>query len=384
MSFRRILFVLTLVASMCPAGAQEKTPLVRRVLDRLLAPSMELDPAAAYQPEPRWSFALSGDLNQASYQEKQDFFIPSAKLDDKGEMIIKYLPGTVSYHLNGGMVKGFGLQAGYGNISLSLSKKFRGEGTNSSYSVDYMSAGYALQVQYFSLSNPVDYDFIEHDEPFPPSYPMGGQTENPGRLRALIVDTFYSFNRRSFVYSAAYKGNIIQRRSAGSWIFGTKLILEDFKLDPSEDVVALVAGFGLQTCAQVSFGGGYSFNFVPLHRQPVGEREKGLRNLTLNVTAIPMVTLFNQFTTTAFQKDGDTYVPSSKSVLNGKLKINYVYRVGVGYTRDLFTYSLSASSDSYTFNGISQLQVVGQATFPVETSGLFSRWTVGVHFCKRF
>lgn len=29
------------------------------------------------------------------------------------------------------------------------------------------------------------------------------------------------------------------------------------------------------------FGGGYSFNLVPYHRQPTGDRDKGLRNLTI-------------------------------------------------------------------------------------------------------
>ena len=50
-------------------------------------------------------------------------------------------------------------------------------------------------------------------------------------------------------------------------------------------------------------GGGYSVNFVPWHRDPVGPRDEGLRNLTVNLTAMPVITLFNHLKTTSYVYD---------------------------------------------------------------------------------
>ena len=374
-----------LLAVLLPAAAQDDSPFVRRVLDRLLAPSMELDPAAVYQPEPRWTVALHGDFRQAGISQEQSVTFAEAVLDDKGEMIINEFPALAVLRLRGAIDNGLGVQVGYGNLSLALSKTFRGQGTDRTYSFDYQSAGYALQVQFFNLSKPVEYS-LTFDEPnslFDKE--THGFTDEPGRMRALIVDAFYSFNRRTFAYSAAYKGNVLQRRSAGSWMFGTKMSLGDFKLDPEEEIVNMSSGYSLQTSAQVSFGGGFSYNFVPFHRQPSGEREKGLRNLTFNVTAIPMVTIFNQFTSTAFIYDQEKgYTPSRKTKMNGRLMVNYVYRVGAAYTRDLYTFNLSASSDSYSYEGVATLPFGMLPSRGIETSGKFFRWSAGLRVSKRF
>lgn len=386
MSRLRIIPLLALLlAATFPALAQDKDPFVRRMLDRLLAPSMELDPAAVYQPEPRWAFALTGDFRQAGISQRQGLILAEAVLGDNDELIVNEYPATADLHLQGSVDNGVGVQVGYGNLGLALSKTFHGQGTNKTYAFDYQSAGYALQVQFFNLSKPVEYSLTMDDPSGPFSPETSGLTDEPGRMRALIVDAFYSFNRRTFAFSAAYKGNVVQRRSAGSWMFGTKLSLGDFKLDPAEDIVSLCSGYALQTTAQVSFGGGYSYNFVPYHRQPTGDREKGLRNVTLNLTAIPMVTIFNQFTSTSFFYEVDKgYVPVKKIKMNGNLMVNYVYRVGLAYTRDLYTFNLSANSDSYSYEGISSIPFAELPTRGVKTSGTFLRWTVGLRVSKRF
>ena len=203
-------------------------------------------------------------------------------------------------------------------------------------------------------------------------------------MRAFIVDAFYAYNQRTFAYSAAYKGNVLQRRSAGSWVFGGKLILSDFTIDPDEVIAAWSGGQARQSSAQVSFGGGYSLNLVALHRQPYGDKEKGLRNLTFNVTGIPMVTLFNQFAVTSYEAKDSGFVPSGKDVMNGKLLLNYMARFGVGYTHDLYTFNLSASSDNFAYRGTSSIVYQGVSNDEVDTSGKFFRWNVSLRLCKHF
>jgi hypothetical protein len=135
----------------------------------------------------------------------------------------------------------------------------------------------------------------------------------------------------------------------------------------------------------VSFGGGYSYNLVPFHRQPSGERDKGLRNLTINLTLLPMVTLFNQFTATAYNDLADgVYTRVDKVVRNGKLQVNYVARIGIGYTYNLFSINLSASNNDYSYRGISSITYGGYVSENVKTEGNYFRWTTSLRLGMRF
>lgn len=377
------LIFLTLLGN---AAAQTQKGFLGRTIDKFTSTSRELDPDAVYQPAPRWTFALTGDLRQAEVSQKQEFALPYAILGPDDEMIISWTPIYLSSILKGKTNKAIGLQAGYGNLSIALSKTFRAEGTERVFSFDYLSAGHAVQVQFFNLSNPVNYHMTYSQEDDWAYREEEGITENPGNMRALIVDAIYAFNRRSFAYSAAYKGNLFQKHSAGSWMFGSKLILGEYSIDPSEEMSGWTGGQARQTSAQLSFGGGYSYNLVPYHRQPYAERDKGLRNVTINLTFIPMVTLFNQFTSTTYQQNDDSnlFEEVDKSVMNGKLLINYVARFGISYSVNLFTFNLSASKDDFSYKGTSGLTFEGYKSNDVKTSGNFSRWMIAFRLGKRF
>ncbi len=383
--FHSALVLLATLSFLCPANAQGQKGWASRTLDRILAPSRELEPSAFYVPAPRWTFALTGDLRQATFSQVQDFFLLSAKLSPSGEMIIEETPVNLSANVRGKISTGIGVQVGYGDLSLSLSRNLGGEGKDHVFSFDYQSAGYALQAQYFSHSDPVNYHQTFAEEGHWAYRTEDGVTEKPGLLRSLLVDGFYAFNRRTFAYSAAYRGTLFQKRSAGSWMFGSKLILGEYRIDPEEEFANWLNGQARQTTAQVSFGGGYSYNLVPFHRQPSGERDKGLRNLTINFTFLPMVTLFNQFTSTAYNDlvDG-VYTQVDKDVRNGKLQVNYVARIGIGYTYNLFSINLSASNNDYSYRGISSITYGGYVSNNVKTEGSFFRWTTALRLGMRF
>ena len=215
-----------------------------------------------------------------------------------------------------------------------------------------------------------------------------GQTDNPGRMTTFIADAFYAFNRRSFAYSAAYKGNVVQRRSAGTWMFGVKYLQGSVEYDSDEDIVSdMLLGLVRQDTRQVSFGGGFSYNLVPFHRQP-GPDGKGLRNLTFNVTAIPMVTLFNQFSSSMINSWGEGDPVRTKYVTNGKLHVNYVFKAGAIYSWDRFFLGLSGSYDSYNYKGATkipeELSDSGVVFDKIHSSGRFSRWSASLKFCVKF
>ena len=383
MKFNRILLTLAAaVTLLVPARAQEGG--FRAFIDRIAGPSPELDPEAIYQPQPRFHFALTGDIRKANMDEEKQFQVGVGYFDGYN-VVFEEIPARISSSMSSDLDKAVGFQAGYGNLGLALSKKIKGQGKDDYFSFDYLSAGFAVQVQYFNLLQPVTYRYTMGEEGHWAYSDQEGTTENPGNLRTFIVDAFYAFNRRTFAYSAAYKGNLFQRRSAGSWMFGSKLILGDYGIDPAENIATWAGQQSLQTSAQVAFGGGYSFNLVPYHRQPTGDRDKGLRNLTINATVLPMVTLFNQFTSKAFRQEEDgKYSEFHKSVMNGKLLVNYVARVGIGWSYNLFTANLSASMDSFSYKGNSEMSVEGLIADNVATSGRFARYTVALRLGMRF
>ena len=382
MKLNRILLSLAAVTLLVPAQAQESG--FRAFIDRIAGPSPELDPEAIYQPQPRFHFALTGDIRKANMDEEKLFQVGVGHFDGYN-VTFEEIPARISSSMSSDLDKAVGFQAGYGNLGLALSKKIKGQGKDDYFSFDYLSAGFAVQVQYFNLLQPVTYRYTMGEEGHWAYSDQEGTTENPGNLRTFIVDAFYAFNRRTFAYSAAYKGNLFQRRSAGSWMFGSKLILGDYGIDPAEPIAGWAGKQSLQTSAQVAFGGGYSFNLVPYHRQPTGDRDKGLRNVTINATFLPMVTLFNQFTSKAFDLGEDgKYALFHKSVMNGKLLVNYVARVGIGWSYNLFTANLSASMDSFSYKGNSEMSVDGLIADEVATSGRFARYTVALRLGMRF
>ena len=70
--------------------------------------------------------------------------------------------------------------------------------------------------------------------------------------------------------------------------------------------------------------------------------------------------------------------------MNGKLLVNYVVRLGVGYAHDLFTVNLSASQDSFSYKGTTSFEIFGTDQNNIKTTGKFSRWTVALRLGMRF
>jgi hypothetical protein len=388
LDLRKTLALLFLLpACSFPAFSQRPDSFWGKIVDMISAPSMELDPSAVYQPAARWNVAVSGELNQAgiTQENKIDF----SYLFDEEDGGRTNLHAFTSTKLLGGVDKVIGLQVGYGNLSLGWNQRIGGDGvgSNTSFSFDYLAPGYALQLQYFDFRRPVDYEMgIQLGEGWD-DFEDSGQTEKPGRMTTFIADAFYAFNRRSFAYSAVYKGNVVQRRSAGTWMFGIKYLQGLVEYDPDELIISdILFGLVRQDTRQASFGGGFSYNLVPFHRQP-GADGKGLRNLTINLTAIPMVTLFNQFSSSMMNIYLEEDPVLTKNVINGKLHVNYVFKAGAIYSWDRFFIGVSGSYDSYNYRGstdIPQVYSDSDVDFDkIHSSGRFSRWSASLKLCVK-
>ena len=385
---KKLIFLVLLPACCLPAYSQRPNSFWKKIVNLISAPSMELDPGAVYQPAARWSVAVSGELNQAgiTQENKLDYIYT---YDDGAGGDPETLQAYASTKLLGGVDKVIGLKVGYGNLSLGWNQRVGGDraSTNTSFSFDYLAPGYALQLQYFDFRRPVDYEMRIALTGGWDDLEESGQTEKPGRMTTFIADAFYAFNRRSFAYSAVYKGNVVQRRSAGTWMFGVKYLQGLVEYDPEELMSDMLFGMVRQDTRQVSFGGGFSYNLVPFHRQP-GAEGKGLRNLTINLTAIPMVTLFNQFSSTMknnFQEGDPVW---TKNVINGKLHVNYVVKAGAIYSWDRFFIGVSGSYDSYKYKGSTHVPEEMSddmiAFDKIYSTGRFSRWSASLKLCVKF
>ena len=390
LDLRKTLTLLVVLTACClPSHAQRPNSFWRKIVNLIASPSRELDPAAVYQMAPQWRFGVSGELHQAgiTQENKLDMVYYFDEEDGGGFQEIQSLTST---KIMSGLDKGVGLLVGYGNLTLGWNQRIGGgkAGTNTAFSFDYQAPGFAVQLQYFNLRRPVDYDFRLLFNSDWDNMEGSGQTEKPGRMSSFIADAFYAFNRRTFAYSAVYKGNVVQRRSAGTWLFGVKYLQGLVEYNPDEFLSELWFGMVRQDTRQVSFGGGFSYNLVPFHRQP-GEDGKGLRNLTFNVTAIPMVTLFNQFSSTMSNSDlqgGDPVL--TKNVINGKMRLNYVFKAGAIYSWDRLFVGVSGSFDSYSYTGstsIPEEMSTSDLTYDkIHSSGRFSRWSASLKLCVKF
>ena len=73
-----------------------------------------------------------------------------------------------------------------------------------------------------------------------------------------------------------------------------------------------------------------------------------------------------------------------KDARNGKLQVNYVARIGIGYTYNLFSVNLSASNNDYSYRGTSSIVYGGILNDDVKTEGNFFRWTTTLRLGMRF
>jgi hypothetical protein len=82
--------------------------------------------------------------------------------------------------------------------------------------------------------------------------------------------------------------------------------------------------------------------------------------------------------------ENGVYTQVDKDVRNGKLQVNYVARIGIGYTYNLFSVNLSASNNDYTYRGNSAIMYGGHVSDDVKTEGSFFRWTTSLRLGMRF
>ena len=356
-----------------PAQAQQpRRPWPLRIVDALTRPSEKLDTSYLFQRKPQWNASLTSGLMQSRVRQENSFF-----LDGEGDEMV---PATLNTELLERPFRQIGLQAGYGSMTLGYSLEIgrRSAEKRSAFLLDLMMAGQAVQIQYYNITQPMTY-VLGIGNPGTSNYvEYASGSDFPGRQKVFMLDGFYALNRKRFAFNAAYTGYKVQRRTAGSFMLSLKYLQGEVLVDPNEGYTAYIGNLTRYGTNQVSLGAGYSLNLVAFHRQPSDGYGKGLRNLTFNLTLMPMVTPLNRLVTVMarYDEESDTYVEGSRNAIWGDVRLNYTTRGAVAWSFGRCCASITASYDTFTFQSSKSQDKNFAQVHSLETKAVFDKWQV--------
>lgn len=352
------------------ASAQEKEPswlerIGRDYLRSVTARKKTFDSTYVFQPTLKWMVGMESELMRVGADLHSDISVTDLRGEDP-----VILDGTMDTGMRNEPYRKLGLAVGYGSLhagyGVQLGKK--DEKRNSYFSFGLTSPSYGARIRYIKIR--------QHPEG---RLDLGGEVmdlDSPykGEMRNLSVDGFYAFNRRRFVFTAAYNGRILQRRSAGSWLVAAKYLQGDFSLDPNDDIWARLNNLQRYSTRQISVGGGYSFNWVLFHRDPTDPSTAGgLRNLTLNATALCRLSFLNHIQT---EQDLGNKLETVR--YNGQPALSPVVKGGLCYTRGRCNFLAAIEYDRFGFQG-ARTEDVAENNYlrtKVSTQGIFYDLTV--------
>ncbi len=343
---KKLLTTILLFFGIASMHAQENT-LWNKVHYFLTKPTL-VDTTHIYQPGPCFSLGLFTTGQKAGFDVDANFMIDLGDNDR--------ITGLSQYSLSENLCKKIGLEVGYGNVALGYSLEVgpRSAWKKSSLGLGIMGKSWGAKFNYFKISNPFissltlgqesDEDYF-HDELI---------TDDAALLRNFSIDGYYVFNNKRFAYPAAYKIGLIQRHTAGSWMLAARYMQGSLYNSPeaSWDSYNLLDCFSTM---QASLGGGYSVNFVPWHKDPTGPRDEGLRNLTINLTAMPVITFVNYLKTTSYEYDYNDETGESLHTSEKVSKIwcypmpNYIGSAAISLTMWRFFFSTQFTYNRFYF-----------------------------------
>lgn len=372
----KIALVFLLMSAAVTVSAQDRSSFFRSCMDfidRLADSGRNLDTVYVLRPALKWEVALDG----TGIRTGADLYSDITVTDLTGSN-----PQTVSGTLRTGMqkrlYKKIGAGISYGGLSLSYGVEVDRESPrqNRYFTLGSTGSYYGAQIQYYST-----HEYVEGSLDIENVPPVTLTSLNPCQVRDLTVDAFYAFNRKKFVYSAAYSGRLVQQRSAGSWMVAAKYLQGDFRLD---DIVlsTLLNGLNRYSTLQVQLGGGYSYNWTVVHRAPEDPRTwRGLRNLTVNATVLPMISLYHDIHVE--QGAGEDM---KRTRYAGQPVFSPTVRCAAGYAWDRYHVNVSAGYNRFSFHGADTLleEDGGYLRTKVRTKGVFYDLTAKVQVSVRF
>ena len=311
MNHRPVILSLFLLLSI-PLCAQERKPWVLRVL-RSVADYIDssavrgIDQRYIQVPEKPWSVMVKYHVNDMDMRSLSS--MSEEHMAERGET------GDFNWEtvFQPRSESSIGAWIGYRGYGLGYSYSFRrSQGRNFSIGMTGANYGLNLRTRRFR-TNQIDVNIWGHDEDGAFEFNnLPAQTWEDIKVKTAILDGFYMFNSKRFSYAAAYDQSTIQVRSAGSFMLG--LMWFQTSLDYSARQNALfiqsMGDIGRIKIHEGSIGVGYAYNWVPV------------RNLLINVTAMPMVALYNRTKIYRYDSNYDLFLKPDEVSPTGKKHVD--------------------------------------------------------------
>ena len=342
---KRYLLTISLLLFAIWTQAQELT--IWQKVNYMLTKPAVVDTMHIYQPQAGFSLGLFTTGQKAGFDVDVNFKI------DLGD---SPLTGISQYSLSENLCKKIGLEVGYGNVGFGYGLEVgpKSAWKKSAFAFNIVGKSWGARLNYFKITNPFitgltlgteGDEYYQHDEFI---------SEESAALKSFAIDGYYVFNNKCFAYPTAYKIGLMQRRTAGSWMLTARYMQGSLYNSPeaSWDSYNMLDCFSTM---QASIGGGYSVNFVLWHKDPTDPRDQGLRNLTINLTAMPVITFFNYLKTTSYEYgfDEETGVIYNAGEKVSKIWCypmpNYIGSAAIGFTFNRFFFSTQFTYNRFYF-----------------------------------
>lgn len=350
-----------------------------------------IDTVYIYHPKQGFTLGIFSTLQEAGFNMRVKFKI---NFDDN-----ETIESMTKYGLSGKLSSKLGLELGYGKLVLGYGIEIGPKNAykRKAFAFNILGKAWGVHFSYFNITNRfVSSIEVENKGVTEQLYnelvenlPKGEiVSTEPATMKSLSIDAYYIFNNKKFAYPAAYKASLIQRRTAGSWMVTARYTQGSIYNSPeaSMDNLSLLDCF---STLQVSLGGGYSANIVCWHKDPTKGKDKGLRNLTLNLTALPVLTMIDYMKTTSYQydDDGELTDPKKSKVFCYPMP-NFIGSAAFGLTLDRFLLSAQftynwfffLSSNAYNSKKLQISDYVDDISF----RGSFHNWNLKLLFTYKF
>ena len=291
-AFRLAVVTALLVCALPSLRAQEEG-FFRKLNRKLTTPSRVYDTSYVYQLDLPGVVSPAADLIWTGINLHRDVSIQKVG----GEEELYYIEN----HLSRELFEKAGVGISYGTLAFNYTFELNRHDTrrNKYYNFSFIRPRFAVNFRYYHIHEYLAGTLVPVDTP---SASVDFTSQDPGQMRHVVIDGIFFFNPEHFSYLATTGRNVVQRRSAGSWLATACYSQGEYKYDKSDGVVQEFPDHigRLQTGA-FSFGGGYSFNWVPYHRAPHGDSVRGFRNLTINATLMPRISLYDHVLVTQYK-----------------------------------------------------------------------------------
>ena len=306
---RTVLLVLLSLFISCVSSAQERKPWVMRTIKKLgtFIDSMAvrgIDQRYLEIPKSPWQVMLKYHMNdmdlRSTVSMSEDYTDESGFHDSELNVESAINPHTVS---------SIGVWMGYRGYGLGYNLSLTGKNA-SNFSIGATGSNYGLNLRIRKVNtNKLDIYLWGHADDEKIEMDMKhSETWDDIKVKTVIFDGYYMLNKKRFSYSAAYDQSVIQKRSAGSLMFGA--LWYQTSLDYSNRFNALfiqaLANIGRIKIHEGAIGVGYSYNWVPV------------KNLLINITAMPMLVVYNRAKVYLYDSNYDLFLDEGEVSPTGK------------------------------------------------------------------